>query len=155
MADPLRSKVARAAVALLNLEPTIAGASTLEDALAVPLPPPGTNPQEYSLAERQELSAVAGRSADILVAWKPGITPGSGKPNTGTISGHGTPWDYDRKVPIVFWWPGSPGQERTLAIETVDIAPTLAEAIQLTPPKGLDGRCLDLGGFAVPACPPR
>ena len=70
--------------------------------------------------------------------------PGAGRPG-GLLAGHGTPWDYDRKVPIVFWWPGSVRQERTLAIETVDIAPTLARVVGATPTAPLDGRCLELG----------
>ena len=153
LAEPQRSAVGRLATVLLNLEPTVENAELIEDAAAAPPPPRGTNPQEYTLAQRQTLSAVPGRSADILLAWKPGITPSVGRPG-GTIGGHGTPWDYDRKVPVLFWWPGSTGQERTLAIETVDIAPTLAHVIGLSPPADLDGRCLDLGGFGVAACPP-
>lgn len=143
MAEPQRSEIARAAVALLKLDPIVADAVTLEDALAAPPPPRGTDPTEYTLAQRQTLSAVAGRSADILFALQPGVTPGRGAPG-GTLAGHGTPWDYDRKVPIIFWWPGSVRQERTLAIETADIAPTLAPVVGLPTPAGLDGRCLSL-----------
>ncbi len=146
MAEPQRTEVARTAVALLSTEPTVADASLIEDIVASPSPPRGTNPQEYTLRQRLTLSAVAGRSADILLSLQPGITPGRGTPG-GTISGHGTPWDYDRKVPILFWWPGSVRQERTLAIETVDIAPTLAKVVGAVPPGPLDGRCLVLGPF--------
>jgi predicted AlkP superfamily pyrophosphatase or phosphodiesterase len=152
LAEPQRGAIGRVATILLNLEPTIENAELSEDAAAAPPPARGSNPQEYTLAQRQTLSAVPGRSADILLAWKPGITPGLGKPGV-VIAGHGSPWDYDRKVPVLFWWPGSTAQERTLAIETVDIAPTLAHVIGLQPPADLDGRCLDLGGFAVAACP--
>ena len=74
----------------------------------------------------------------------------------GTIAGHGTPWDYDRRVPILFWWPGAQGQERFLPIRTIDIAPTLAPIIGAPTPAGLDGRCIDLqapGGSTCPARP--
>lgn len=147
MAEPQRTEVARAAVGLLRLEPTVAGATTIEEAAAAPPPAAGTDPQEYTLLQRHTLSAVPGRSADILFALQPGITSGSARPG-GTIAGHGTPWDYDRKVPIIFWWPGSVRQERTLGIETVDIAPTLARVIGVSPPGVLDGSCRNLAAFA-------
>jgi hypothetical protein len=35
----------------------------------------------------------------------------------------------------------------------VDIAPTLAHAVGLPAPAGLDGRCLDLDGPAGTPCP--
>ncbi|MNR50793.1 Alkaline phosphatase PhoD precursor [compost metagenome] len=52
----------------------------------------------------------------------------------GNIAGHGTPWDYDRRVPILFWKPSAPAQERFLPIRTIDIAPTLATVIGIQPP---------------------
>jgi arylsulfatase A-like enzyme len=58
-------------------------------------------------------------------------------------AGHGTPWDYDRRVPIIFWRKGMTGFEQPFAVETVDIMPTLAAMIGLkVPPGELDGRCL-------------
>jgi predicted AlkP superfamily pyrophosphatase or phosphodiesterase len=74
----------------------------------------------------------------------------------GTIANHGTPWDFDRRVPIIFWWPGAQGQERFLPIRTIDIAPTLAPIIGVRAPADLDGRCIDLqapGGSTCPARP--
>jgi predicted AlkP superfamily pyrophosphatase or phosphodiesterase len=64
-------------------------------------------------------------------------------PGNGYVETHGSPWDYDRRVPILFWRKGMAGFEQPLSVETVDIAPTLAATIAL-PVKGLDGRCLDL-----------
>ncbi len=149
--QPLRGKVAKAAVALLAREPDVQAAWTLEDVLAAPPPAPGTPPEAFTLLERATLSAVSGRSPDVVVALKPGVFPLSGRPG-GAISTHGSPWDYDRRVPILVWWPGAPSQERFLSIETTDIGPTLAHLVGVTPPADIDGRCLDLGGFAVDAC---
>lgn len=57
---------------------------------------------------------------------------------------HGTPYLYDRAVPLVFAGPGvEPGVVRGKA-ETVDVAPTLAAALGLALPSGLDGRVLPL-----------
>ena len=149
--QPLRGRVAVAAVERLRAEPTVAGAWTIEEALAAPAPRRDASPQELSLLERQSVGAVDGRSPDIVVALQPGMTPGPGRAGL-YVAGHGTPWDYDRRVPIVFWSPESPGQERYLPIRTIDIAPTLSRAIGLETPEGLDGRCLDLGLFGAAPC---
>jgi arylsulfatase A-like enzyme len=59
---------------------------------------------------------------------------------TGT--GHGTPWEYDRQVPVLLF--GSrivPGIRRTPAA-VADIAPTLSALLGLTAPGGAQGRVL-------------
>ncbi|CAL1692763.1 Alkaline phosphatase PhoK [Brevundimonas subvibrioides] len=150
--QPLRSRVAAAAVALLRAEPTVAGAWTIEEALAAPMPAANASPQELSLMDRQRVGAVEGRSPDILLALQPGTTPGAGRAGV-SVAGHGTPWDYDRRVPIVFWSPEMSSQERYLPIRTIDIAPTLAQAMGVKAPDDLDGRCLDLGLFGASPCP--
>jgi predicted AlkP superfamily pyrophosphatase or phosphodiesterase len=154
LADPRRGEIAAAAVDLLRAEPDIAGAWTLEETLASPLPPPGRSPQELTLLERNRVGAVAGRSPDILIALQPNITPGAGRVG-GTLSGHGSPWDYDRRVPILFWSPTSRQQERFPAIRTIDIAPTLANVIGVQAPSTVEGRCMDLGLFGTTVCPAR
>jgi len=151
LADPRRNEIAAAAVDLLRAEPSVAGAWTLEETLAAPLPPAGRSPQELTLFERNRIGAVAGRSPDILIAFQPNITPGAGRVG-GTLSGHGTPWDYDRRVPILFWSPTTMGQERFPAIRTIDIAPTLAHVIGVEAPATVEGRCMDLGLFGIDAC---
>ncbi|NBB15619.1 sulfatase-like hydrolase/transferase [Caulobacter sp. SLTY] len=151
--QPLRGKVAAAAVAVLKAEPDVVDAFTTEELLKTPPPRPGTPPEEYSLRERAALSTVEGRSTDVSVILRPGIAPLRAPGTGGAMSTHGSTWDYDRRVPILFWWPGSEGQERFFSIETIDIAPTLAHLIGVAPPADIDGRCLDLGGFAVAACP--
>ncbi|MET0337554.1 MAG: alkaline phosphatase family protein [Caulobacter sp.] len=154
MAEPLRSQVAEAAVEALRKEPIVADAYTLTEVLASPPPAKGTSPQEYTLLQRYRLSAVEGRSPDILVGLQPGITPGRVRFG-GSLSGHGSPWEYDRRVPILFWWPGVEGQERFYPIETADIGPTLANVVGATPPADIDGRGIDLGGFEAAACAKR
>jgi predicted AlkP superfamily pyrophosphatase or phosphodiesterase len=145
LADPLRTQVAEAAVDLLRKSPDVAFAETRDRLLAEPIPDTA-NPEMLTLRERMRLSAVSGRSPDIAVAFPAGTVFENG---SDAISGHGTPWDYDRRVPIVFWWPGSVGQERFLPIRTIDIAPTLANVMGVSTPK-LAGRCIDLGAFARP-----
>lgn len=147
--EPLRSQVLAAALELLNAEPQVALAVARDELLAEPAPN-SINPEDLNVRERLRLSAVAGRSPDILRAWQPGLT-GQGRVG-GAISSHGSPWDYDRRVPIVFWWPGAEGQERFLPMRTIDIAPTLANLIGVKPDAPIDGRCMDLPQFAKGRC---
>lgn len=148
--EPLRSQVLTAAIELLNAEPQVALAVARDELLAEPAPN-SINPEDLNVRQRLRLSAVAGRSPDILRAWQPGLT-GQGRVG-GAISSHGSPWDYDRRVPIVFWWPGAEGQERFLPMRTIDIAPTLANLIGVQPDGPIDGRCMDLPQFAKGRCP--
>ena len=148
--EPLRTQVAEAAVELLRGTQDVAFAETRERLLAEPLPASTLNPEMLTLRERMRLSTVADRSPDIVFAWAPSVV--SGGRVGGAIAGHGTPWDYDRRVPILFWWPGATGQERFLPIRTIDIAPTLAHVMGVQTPR-LEGRCIDLGGFGTSPCP--
>jgi predicted AlkP superfamily pyrophosphatase or phosphodiesterase len=55
---------------------------------------------------------------------------------------HGSPYDYDSNVPIVFYGPGvRPGRYAEF-VRTVDIAPTLAALVGVKPPETLDGHVL-------------
>ena len=148
--EPLRTQVAEAAVELLRGTQDVAFAETRERLLAEPLPASTLNPEMLTLRERMRLSTVADRSPDIVFAWAPNAV--SGGRVGGAVAGHGTPWDYDRRVPILFWWPGATGQERFLPIRTIDIAPTLAHVMGVRTPR-LEGRCIDLGGFGTSPCP--
>ena len=148
--EPLRTQVAEAAVELLRGTQDVAFAETRERLLAEPLPASTLNPEMLTLRERMRLSTVADRSPDIVFAWAPNAV--SGGRVGGAVAGHGTPWDYDRRVPILFWWPGATGQERFLPIRTIDIAPTLAHVMGVQTPR-LEGRCIDLGGFGTSPCP--
>jgi predicted AlkP superfamily pyrophosphatase or phosphodiesterase len=55
---------------------------------------------------------------------------------------HGTPYWYDRHVPMVFMGAGIAAGRDTTRAATVDFAPTLARVVGVTPPSGLDGRAL-------------
>jgi arylsulfatase A-like enzyme len=62
-------------------------------------------------------------------------------------------WDYDRRVPILFWRPGVAGTTIEHSAETTDILPTLAGLIGLPVAAGsVDGHCLkDVPGVTCPA----
>ena len=147
--DPLRTQVAEAAVELLRALPDVGFAETRDRLLAEPLPD-SREPEMMSLRERMRLSTVAERSPDIQFSFAQNVVAG-GRVGS-TLAGHGSPFEYDRRVPIIFWWPGATGEERFLPIRTIDIAPTLAHVIGVPAPK-VEGRCIDLNGFAVADCP--
>ena len=115
------------------------------------MPPPSGPVDEWSLAERFRASFDPERSGDLLVALKPHVTP---IVDVSTyVATHGSPWNYDRRVPILFYQPGMAGFEQALPVETVDILPTLAALIRLPiPPAEIDGRCLDLDAGIDDTC---
>ena len=94
---------------------------------------PSGPPDQWSLLDRAKASFNEKRSGDLVVFLKPYVTWYDKPANVDEsyISSHGSPWDYDRRVPILFWWPGIEGFEQPAPVETVDIAPTLADLIGL------------------------
>jgi len=62
---------------------------------------------------------------------------------TGT--NHGSPYLYDRAVPLVLQGPGVVPGRVTEPVATVDLAPTLAAHLGIPAPEGLAGRVLPLG----------
>ena len=54
---------------------------------------------------------------------------------------------------MLFWWKGAKAEDRFVPVETVDIAPTLAAAIGVTPPADVDGQCLALPAGSGVVCP--
>jgi predicted AlkP superfamily pyrophosphatase or phosphodiesterase len=90
-------------------------------------------------------------SDPIAARWRHSIPDGFGwlvavTPHEGTTwdswptgANHGTPWLADVQVPVLFW--GNGIQPRTVGrpVRTVDIGPTLARRIGVTPTERLDG----------------
>ena len=71
------------------------------------------------------------------------LTPGS-LWGTLLVASHGSPYDYDSNVPVVFYGPGIAPARRTEFVRTVDIAPTVAQLIGVKPLEKLDGVSLNL-----------
>jgi len=151
VADPAqRKRVVAAAMAALQRRPEVAAAFAREDLLAVKVPP-HKPADELTLVERFAESTDAERSGDIAIAAVPYTSPGMPKSYGDAISSHGSPWNYDRRVPILFWWKGADAFEQPIAIETVDIAPTLAGLLGVAMPQ-VDGICRDLDRSAGDSC---
>jgi predicted AlkP superfamily pyrophosphatase or phosphodiesterase len=81
------------------------------------------------------------RAAQLQIVLKPNwifsFRPGG--------STHGSPYDYDTHVPLLFWGPGYVGQgEMKARVEVADLAPTLAAVAGLPAPAQAQGRDLKL-----------
>lgn len=137
-----RARIAAAALALVRRDAAVADAFDSNAILTLPPPPADTAIDELSVAERMRRSAYPGRVGDLLIAFKPNRVPATAGPTY--VSTHGSPWDYDRRVPVLFWWKGATPHERVLPLDTVDIAPTLAAATGVKPPADIDGVCRPL-----------
>ncbi|MBL0211000.1 MAG: alkaline phosphatase family protein [Holophagaceae bacterium] len=133
-----RTQVLEALQAQLKTQPEVAESATSE-ALEQFREPELGNPRHSSLLARLKHSFMAGRSGDVLVAFKPLAI----FHDPTWVANHGSPWDYDRRVPIIFMGPWKPKAVME-PVRTVDIAPTLAHALGITPSEKLDGRVLAL-----------
>jgi predicted AlkP superfamily pyrophosphatase or phosphodiesterase len=68
-----------------------------------------------------------GRGGDLLIRLKEGVVV----EKYGSKTTHGSPYDYDNRVPLIFWGPDfKPGRYPSVA-QTMDIAPTLAKILGL------------------------
>ena len=81
------------------------------------------------------------RSGDVFVVFAPhsfindfdGLT---------VAAHHGSPWNYDTYVPMIFAGNGLDGRRVARRVETVDLAPTLAALLGTKPPSGSVGKPL-------------
>ena len=145
-----RKRVLDEAVRTYRAHPQVAEVFTTSQLRAAPNPV--GPPDRWSLIERAKASFDPERSGDLVVLLKPRITP-IFDTSRGYVATHGSPWDYDRRVPILFWRKGLGPFEQPLAVETADILPTLASLIGVTIPAGtIDGRCLDLAEGPETTC---
>lgn len=145
-------KVVAALVERLKADPEVAAAFTAQEIAAAPMPT--GSPQDWTLLQRARASFDPERSGDVVSLLKRGVVPVP-DPGPGYTATHGSVWDYDRRVPILFWRRGLTGFEQSLPVETVDIAPTLAAVLGLAvEPGGFDGRCLDIDGGGGDTCAP-
>lgn len=146
-----RNRVIAELVALTNAHPQVVAVFTAAELAATPMPT--GSPQDWTLKERARVSFVADRSGDVIVLLDRAITPIPVPVPGAYIATHGSPWDYDRRVPMLFWRRGMAGFEQPNPVDTVDIAPTLAAVLGLKlDPGAFDGRCLDLDAGAGNTC---
>jgi predicted AlkP superfamily pyrophosphatase or phosphodiesterase len=97
------------------------------------------------LAQRLKHSIRPDRSGDLLVILKEDVLLHDKVPGTS----HGSPWDYDARVPLVFWGKGVKAGRYDAPAAVVDLAPTLARLLGFDYPAG-DGGALRMEALAQP-----
>jgi hypothetical protein len=120
----------REAVAAL---PFVAGAYTFEE---IERGPPADSfavlfAHSHSRTRITSLSARSGVYVRYPPSW---LAFGAG------VTTHGSPYYYDRHVPLVFLGAGIPAGLADERVATVDVAPTLARFAGISMPDDLDGR---------------
>ena len=134
-----RKLVLDGAVASYRAHPQVEAVFTAEQLAATPVPT--GSPVGWSLIQRARASYYPGRSGDFVVLLKRNITPIAD--TSRYVATHGSPWDYDRRVPILFWRKGMTPRALDTPVETTDILPTLAATIGIAIPAGsIDGHCI-------------
>ena len=143
-----RSRALAAAVEGYRAQPMVEAVFTHQQLKATPSPT--GSPDQWSLIERARASFDDERSGDFVVLLKRDIMP-IAHPSQTYVSTHGSPWDNDRRVPILFWRKGMAAANRNESIETADIMPTLAASIGLPVDLSkIDGECVTIEGIACP-----
>ena len=90
--------------------------------------------QQDSISRAFTLGFFGPRSGDLFVLQEPYYLFDA----AGTS--HGTPYDYDNHVPVIFLGPGIKPGKYSMRIAVNDIAPTLAEILKVEqPPAPSDG----------------
>jgi predicted AlkP superfamily pyrophosphatase or phosphodiesterase len=124
-------------VAELKRHPLVADAWTTEQLMR------RTPADSFAVFARRSLypdrfaGAFSRQGVEIRLA--PGVL---GNERTGTT--HGSPYWYDRQVPLIFMGPGIRAGRIDGRASTVDFAPTLARVIGVSYPRDLDGRPLSI-----------
>ena len=75
------------------------------------------------------------RSGDIHLIFSPHVFIND-LDGLSVASMHGSPWQYDTYVPVIFAGANLPSQTVNRAITPYDIAPTIASYLAITPPSG-------------------
>ncbi len=90
-----------------------------------------------ALTAQTRRSYFPGRSPDVVFVLKPYFID---RPNTGT--NHGTPYDYDNHVPLLWFGAGVPTGRRAERVGVDDLAPTLAGLLGVPAPPQARGHRL-------------
>jgi hypothetical protein len=78
------------------------------------------------------------RSGDIYVVFEPNVFINDFDGLT-VASTHGSPWNYDTYVPVIFAGAGLSPATVSRAVTPYDIAPTIATYLKIKPPSGSIG----------------
>ena len=143
-----RVKAEREAIAFYEAQPQVEAVFTARQIERAKLS--SATPDKWSIGERIRASFDPKRSGDFYVVLKNHVSP-IATPGVGYVATHGSVWDYDRRVPIIFWRRGMAPSNRPDHVSTVNILPTLAAEIGLPVPGPIDGHCLSIQGVTCPS----
>lgn len=105
-------------------------------------PYPTGDPSGWTRRDRARASYHPRRSGDLYVIFQPYVMAIE-DPGDSYVAGHGSVYNYDREVPILFWRPGISSHVSDNPAEAVDIMPTLAALVGIDATGAvIDGRCL-------------
>ena len=144
-----RAAVLAAAVKHYAADPQVQAVFTAREIAAAPMPT--SVPTSWSLIDKARASFDPERSGDFYFMLKP-MVMAAPTAQKGYVATHGSPWDWDRRIPILFWRKGMTPFEQPAPVESIDIGPTLAGTLGV-PMSSVDGRCLDLDAGPGSTCP--
>jgi hypothetical protein len=125
--------VERAAAAHLSVQPGMAYAITRSDLASGSLPAGVIYDRVRRAFDRE-------RTGHIYVVPDSGWLLATDA--RGLVSMHGTPWNHDAHVPLVFWGNGTAAGVIHAPSDPRDIAVTLAALLEIEPPRAASGRVL-------------
>jgi predicted AlkP superfamily pyrophosphatase or phosphodiesterase len=130
-------KIASANLEFDDVEQAIAVALTESEGIALAVPRSGVAPLLATpLLTQVRRNFHPSRSGDIYVIQDPYWFMFSKGP---VAAMHGSPWRYDTHVPIIMAGPGIRSQKVHRTVHPVDVAPTLAMLLGMTPPSSAQG----------------
>ena len=131
------AKIKEAKLDLIKVEQAIAAELTDSKGIALAVPRSGLSSMQTTpiLAQIQR-NYHPSRSGDIYVVQDPYWFMFDKGPIAAM---HGSPWRYDTHVPIIFVGPKISPQTVHRLLHPVDVAPTLAAYLGMTPPSSTNG----------------
>jgi predicted AlkP superfamily pyrophosphatase or phosphodiesterase len=130
-------KIANAKLDTVKVEQAIADALTDFEGIALAVPTSRLSSQEANpLVAKVRRNHHVTRSGDIYIIQEPYWFLFDKGP---VVAMHGSPWRFDTHVPIIFTGPTIDAQTVHRLVHPVDVAPTIAAFLGMTPPGAAQG----------------
>jgi hypothetical protein len=123
---PERERVLAAAITALRQEPGLRDAWRLSQVR-------GWMKDGDPLRRALALGVSPENSADLLFLPAPGHPLDLGEP-AGKGTNHGSPYSYDREVPVLAWGKGVPHRRSAAPVNQLRVAATIARLLRISPP---------------------
>jgi predicted AlkP superfamily pyrophosphatase or phosphodiesterase len=125
-------------VAAVERIPFVADAMTVAELTTPPAADSFVTLMRNSYHPDRWLGGFGSQGSGVVFRFEEGYYPDASPRGTG----HGSPYYYDRYVPLIFYGSGVEAGVSTDPVRTVDIAPTLAGLAGIPAPTDLDGQVL-------------